>query len=574
MSIIYFIILIGVLIFVHEFGHFIFAKFFDVKVLRFSIGMGPRIFGFTKGETEYVVCWLPLGGYVQMLGFEMSEVEDLPEEDRDRALMMKPIWQRSIITLAGPVFNLILPVVIYFMATMMQVTAPPAVIGEVFAETPASEVGLQPGDRIVEIDGDDVTYWHELTEHISEAWDRELEVTFERDGERQTLSVQPEKKTSTDFMGLRVQTYGMLGIHLQPHGPTVGVPDPASPAAKSGLETFDRVETIDGEPIKRFDQLDSKIRNSEGKPLDMVVLHRVPIDADYGRFYSQRVEELEATPAPADNNTGDSYELGVEPVEMFVAKVEEESPSAEAGLQAGDKLLSLDGRAYSNWNLINRRITNDVNEEVLAQQEEGVDDVQVSPEYELGYLRDGQEYTTTLAPEVTRFKGQGDQERYRVYIGWGHISNRLAPEEIAFPFFPRMAYAAETGVERTGEFVDLIVTGFIRMAQGRVSLDNLGGPIMIGELAAEAGKAGWQPFLQMMALISINLAVINLLPIPVLDGGHLLLYALEAIKRGPLSYRTRQIAAYIGIAMIIFLMVLAFKNDIERNWDKIAEWLN
>ncbi|MFP4600637.1 MAG: site-2 protease family protein, partial [Persicimonas sp.] len=93
-------------------------------------------------------------------------------------------------------------------------------------------------------------------------------------------------------------------------------------------------------------------------------------------------------------------------------------------------------------------------------------------------------------------------------------------------------------------------------------------------LAAEAGKAGWQPFLQMMALISINLAVINLLPIPVLDGGHLLLYALEAIKRGPLSYRTRQIAAYIGIAMIIFLMVLAFKNDIERNWDKIAEWLN
>ncbi|QDG49886.1 RIP metalloprotease RseP [Persicimonas caeni] len=570
MSFVYFIILIGVLIFVHELGHFIFAKLFDVKVLRFSIGMGPTLVSYTKGETEYVICALPLGGYVRMLGYELGEVEEIADEDRDRALMMKPIWQRSLIALAGPVFNLILPVVIYFVATMAQGTAPPAVIGEVFAETPAAEVGLQPGDKVVAIDGEEVTYWHELSETIGESYGREIDVTFIRDGERHEVRVEPETKRTTDFMGLREQTYGMLGIHLQPHGTTVGISNPDSPAAKAGLKTFDKIEAVDGEHVERFDEVESKVRQSGGEPLDMVVLHRVPVDPGYARFYAQQVDEITASATKTD----DGYELGLEPAEMFVAKVEEDSPAAKAGLQTGDKLVALDGREHSNWSLLNRKITNDVNEKIVELQEEGVEDIEVEPEYELSYERDGETVTTTLAPEVTKFKGQGNQERYRVYIGWGHISERVAAPEVAFPFFPRMAYAAEVSVEQTWEFCEMIVMGFVRMAQGRVSLDNLGGPIMIGELAAEAGKAGWQPFLQMMALISINLGIINLLPIPVLDGGHLLLYALEAVKRGPLSYRTRQIAAYIGIAMIVFLMVLAFKNDIERNWEDIAEWIN
>ncbi|MEZ4462168.1 MAG: site-2 protease family protein [bacterium] len=135
-------------------------------------------------------------------------------------------------------------------------------------------------------------------------------------------------------------------------------------------------------------------------------------------------------------------------------------------------------------------------------------------------------------------------------------------------------YAAQTSVVRTMSYSKMLFMGVVRMAQGRLSLDNVGGPIMIGELAAKAGKAGWEKFLQMMALISINLAVINMLPVPVLDGGQLTLYLLEAIKRGPLSLRTRQIAAYVGFVIILFLMVLAFKNDIERQWDNISDFIN
>ena len=119
-----------------------------------------------------MICALPLGGYVQMLGFALDEVEEIPEEERDRALMMKPIWQRTLITLAGPGFNVILPIVIYFIATMGMTTAPPAKVGEVFAETPAAEAGLMPGDSITAIDGEEITYWHELQDIISDSYDK------------------------------------------------------------------------------------------------------------------------------------------------------------------------------------------------------------------------------------------------------------------------------------------------------------------------------------------------------------------------------------------------------------------
>lgn len=574
MSFLYFVILIGVLIFIHEFGHFIFAKLFGVKVLRFSIGMGPKMVGFTRGETEYVICWLPLGGYVRMLGFELDEVEELPEEDRGRSLMMKPIWQRSIITLAGPVFNLILPIVIYFIAGMTQTTVPPAVVGEVFAETPAAAAGLRAGDRITELDGKTVKYWHNLTDIMASTWDRSVPLTYERDGQTHSVQVRPEKKTATDFMGLQVRTFGMLGIHQQPMGTTIALAHNDSAAARAGLRTFDKIVAINGQPVTRFDEVEAILRQHSGAPLKLLVMHRTPIDTDYARFYSQQPAEITIPASAFAQKADENPPLGIDTAEMYLSNVSEDSPAAHAGLKTGDKLLGLDGRQYSNFSEISRLITNDVNQSVVAQKAAGKDEIELHPKYQLQYQRDGEVFETTFAPIVRQYKGHGDQPVYRVVFGWGHLSERVSPEQVPFPFLERAWYAAGEGIGQTAEFSKMIVVGFVRMAQGRIGMDNLGGPIMIGELAAEAGKAGWQPFLQMMALISINLGIINLLPIPMLDGGHLLLYALEAVKRGPLSYRTRQVAAYIGISMIVFLMVFAFKNDIERNWDSIAAWLN
>jgi regulator of sigma E protease len=153
------------------------------------------------------------------------------------------------------------------------------------------------------------------------------------------------------------------------------------------------------------------------------------------------------------------------------------------------------------------------------------------------------------------------------------MSDMVMPDSIHHPLGDRLIYAAERGVGQTWRATEMMITGFLRILQGRVSLNTLGGPIMIGELAAQAGRAGLEYFLQMMALISINLAIFNLLPIPVLDGGHLMFYAIEAVRRRPLSFRTRQILTYIGLALIIMLMLLAFKNDIQRNWQDMVDWL-
>lgn len=568
MSLAYAALLIGVLIFVHELGHFLVAKLFDVKVIRFSIGFGPKVVGFQRGETEYVICALPLGGYVQMLGMSMESTEGIPDADMSRALMAKPIWQRSLVTLAGPVFNLVFPVLIWFCVLVtMNTEAAPAVVGDVFPDMPAAEAGLRPGDHIVDVDGEPIEYWHEVIEAITPNPGKELALTYERDGERKQVSITPAVKESSDFLGLNDREYGLIGISAGTYGPTLGILEETTPAAIAGLQSFDRVISIDGQPISRFDEVEATVRAGGGKPMKFSVWRRAPIPVSYGQFYRQEQFETTVTPVEADG----SWTIGVHPAEMFLSAVEAGGAAEAAGLEPGDQLLAVDGAEYSNWRMLNRHMENEINQKIAAAKAAGDEVSELKTSFELTYRRGDETRTTTLTPLVRTLE---IEDYYRVVMGWSHIPDAEFPEEIPFPLGKRVVYGVKYSVERTGEFIKMTFMGIVRIFQGRMSLSNVGGPILIGELAAQAGRAGWDKFLEMMALISINLGLINLLPIPVLDGGNLVLYALEAIKRGPLSFRTRQIAAYIGFALIVMLVVLAFKNDIERQWDDIAAWVN
>lgn len=569
MSFLYFIILIGVLIFVHELGHFVVAKFFGVGVIRFSIGFGPSILSYQGKETEYVICLLPLGGYVLMEGADLESTEAMPEDQRERCLMAKPIWQRTLVVLAGPVANLILPVAIYFLFGMMQATTPPALVGEVFGDTPAAEAGIQPGDRIVSINGRSVDYWYQTLRIVHGSYEREVELTYERDGELHTVNVVPERFTSTDFLGLSRETVGRIGIGLGTDGTTLALYDRNGPAARAGLQFFDKVVSIDGNPVERFDEIASAVRTSGGESMEFLVLRPHSLDVDFAGLYHQTSHRVVVTPEAVDGQ----FTIGIEPSQMYLARVEADGPAHQAGLRSGDKLLTIDGRSYNNWSLVNERIRNEVNEAIVARDEAGDDDAPpVSVSFELTVERNGEVLALTYAPDIITYEDQTEQTLYRVDHGWETFRDIVYPDEIHHPFFSRMVFSAQMGVEQTWEFTQMMIVGLQRLAQGRISLKSVGGPIMIGELAAEAGRAGIEPFLRMMALISINLAIINLLPIPILDGGRLVFFALEAIKRGPLSYRTRQIAAYIGLVLIIMLMILAFKNDIERNWYRVVEY--
>ncbi len=568
MSFLYFVIMIGALVFFHELGHFVVAKLCGVKVLRFSIGFGPRIVGFTRGETEYVIGMLPLGGYVLMLGHDFADLENVTPEDRGRALMAKPIWQRSLVVLAGPVFNLILPAVIYFIFGLTQTVAAPALIGEVFDDTPAQSVGLRPGDTITAIDGEPVRYWHEMLGIISPAHDKPLPLTYERDGQSHTVTITPEKKTSTDSLGLNVRTYGMIGIHLGAYGATLAIDRADSPAQAAGLRSFDRIVAVNGAPIKRYDELEARVRASKGAPLELVAMRPEPARADFGTFYSQQPLTVSVTPIQRDGE----LTIGTTRAEMVLSEISPDSPAARAGLQVGDRVISLNGKGFSSWGMLVGRIHNQINEAILARPKD--DPAPLLIPFEVVVIRQGEPVTLTLTPNVQRLDSKAQPDGYKIDIGWGHVAHLIMPEEIPFPLGQRLMWSASNSVTETAGYVKMMFMALVRMAQGRVGMESVGGPILIGELAAKAGEAGIEPFLKMMALISINLAVFNLLPIPVLDGGQLTLFAMEAVKRGPLSFRVRQIAAYVGFALIVMIMILAFKNDLERNWDRIVDFVS
>ena len=559
MNLVFFILLIGPLIFFHEFGHFIAARVFKVGVVRFSIGFGPRLFGFKRGDTEYVIGALPLGGYVRMVGADPGEVPGLSASDRSKAMWSKPVWQRALIVLAGPLANLLIPLPIFMAFYAAQDGRLPARVGTVMAGMPADEAGLEPGDIILEVGSESIRYFDELQEHIGDAEGQEVQLLVQRGDEQFTAALRPEMTRSRDrWVGLRWVERPIIGINIETIGSAIHVWDRDGPAAQAGLQTFDRVVTVNGTPVSDYPELLLTMERQEG-PVDLLVMRPSAVGQDLGDFFVE--EPVETTIVP-DVRDGQQY-LGWRAANMVVFSVQPGSPAAAAGLAPGDELRSLDGEPCNLFSVLVSR---------LGREPEP---------HELVYIRDGETITTTIEPEEVVVTGELNQEMTQVVIGMRSLETAddypegmQLPDLLPMSFGERVAFGFTMGFEALFGFLFGIVIGVWQLVTGQVGLSNLGGPIMIFDLAGRAGEAGPQAFLQMMALISINLGILNLLPIPVLDGGSLVLFGIEAVKRGPISVRTRQIANYAGLVFIIMLFVLVFKNDIERYWSNFAEFFN
>ncbi len=585
MQVVYFLILIGVLIFIHEFGHYFFARVFGVKVERFAIGMGPVVnaLSFKRGETEYTICALPIGGYVKMFGMQPEELYDewgqpLPEEECKRAFVRQPIWQRSIIVAAGPAINLIFPLFVYFFMGLGTTTMPPSMVGQVTPQSPAASAraltqgepaGLQAGDLITAINGQEVNYWVDLTDVVEESADKELTFTVKRGDKSLDYAVTPEAHTKTDRMGLFQETYGIIGVTSETYGDIIAVPSDQSPAAKAGIQSFDRIVSVNGRKTPSFVDIQAAVDASEGKPVKILALRPEGIDALGGGI--KLGAPVEITAEPAKDDTG-RWTLGLVPADMFVAYIEPDSPAQKAGLQVGDELLSVDGMPYNKMRLLKYDVQQRFWEKMNAEPD--TDKTEIKLDFKVKVRRQGETMELTYNPVIREFQGRFKEMIPRIWFGFEALHGYHLPEKIEVPFGPRVYYAGKSSVEMTWKFTRMMVQGIVQLVRGRVSTDTIGGPIMIFDIAAKAGRQGLQQFLWMMALISINLGLINLLPIPVLDGGHLMLFAIEAVKRKELTQRTRQIAYYIGFSLIVLLMLLAMKNDIERYWQDFAAWLN
>lgn len=440
-TLLYFLVVLSVLIFVHELGHFLVARLFGVGVERFSIGFGPRIAGWTAGRTDYRVSAIPLGGYVKMVGEEPDA--ELPEEELPFSFTHKPVWQRMLIVAAGPVFNLVLAVVLLWgLVFWYGIPVFDPVIGRLTADAPAEKAGLATGDLITKINDTPISSWQEMSRMVADTQEGEsLVFTINRNGRIREKELVPENMPVPDLLG---GTEMRRVIGATPYiPPVIGYVQEGMPAGIAGLAKGDVVLAVNGIKTPTWDAMAQEIKASEGNPLSI--------------------------------------------------RVEREGTFLTLSMQAKSR-----------------------------------------------------EFEDAQGKKISRF-----------VVG-------ISPEEyIRVKDLGIFASLGES-VRQTGEIIRLTGVAVARMVTGSISKDNLGGPIMIAQMAGSEGKKGIDRLLAFIAGISVNLALLNLLPIPVLDGGHLLFYTIELLTGKPVGLRGREIAQQFGLVLLLTLMIFTFYNDIMR----------
>ena len=464
------ILAITILVFVHEMGHFLTAKWFGMRVERFSVGFPPKILGRTIGDTEYVVGATPLGGYVKISGMidESFDTEHLQSEPKPWEFRAKPVWQRSVVITAGVIFNVILAALIFtgLKFSYGETYIPAENIGGVYVEdsTVVHNMGLRTGDRVVAVNGNELERFGEITDLNTLLADT-LRVTVERDGERLTFTGPPDIMT-------QMNRSGGIGITRQSYWPPLisGVTD-GFPAAEAGLQAGDRIVSIEDDSIRFWLEMTDVIEEAEGTPLTVQWL---------------RPDSLV------------------------------ESASSVDSLASGAAQL-----------------------------------VRRTPR--------GPVFQSTIAPEQ-------DPESGRYVVGVLGPSPPMLEREFGIR---QQSYglgeATVAGVSDTWSNTKGIVVSLQRIFIGRENLrENLGGPVMVAQVTQQAAEMGAFYFWRIVAILSITLAIMNILPIPALDGGQLVFLIYEGITRRKPSTRVRMAAQQIGMILIIGFMAFLIFNDILR----------
>ena len=560
MDLLYFVLLTSILIFIHESGHFVCAKLFGVKVITFSIGFGPKIVRLRGRETEYCIGLFPFGGFVKMLE-ETKGTEPIPPEDRRRTFESQELWKRVVIVLAGPAMNVLFPIALYTSVFLEDRVFLPPTVGVVVPGKPA-DGKLVAGDRIVSIDGAPVSSFPEVQRLVGKRAGSSLRLVVLRDGKNVDVDVTPADEIELRELDI-VEHVGRIGIVPSFPAPIIGVPRVDSPAYRAGLRTFDRVTAVNGKKVEKLLDLETLLASNRGDTVVVAFMRPIPVPDAAGGLCDISVMEpgvatltpsarIEAGPeGDADTRAKDVLvRVGIESANMYVSFVPEGSSEWKAGLRSADRITALDGVMQRHWQSMEDDLVRGANRR-----------------RELRWTRAGE----PMAGVFQLRKEQWDDEFAQHYERYVFRTTNWAPNapDAWVPNPSPVSYAVRRGFEETTSVIKFIGVGFVRILQGRVSLSSVSGPITIYDVAGQAGAKGTTYFVWAMAVISINLGLINLLPIPVLDGGHLVFLALEALKKRPISLRAREVSSLVGMSMLFVLMLVAFKNDVERRWDVI-----
>ncbi len=542
-----FIVLLGVIVFIHELGHFLMAKAFNIKVTQFSLGFPPKMVGITFGETEYCLSWIPLGGYCAMVGEGDGEVapEDLP-----RSFNAQAPWKRALVLAAGPCSNLILPIILYFFvfAGSHEVGAP--TIGYVKAASPAAVAGILPGDTITAINGQEVKAFSDIGE-ILDGTSGSVAVSIKRGTENLVLDITPNVTENKDIFG-DVTQKRMLGISLAKQKAMVAITDQAAPAALAGVKTGDIIKAVNGVEISTWYELRSFLQKEQGTHFELAI-SRETAEGDGSSDFLIALDAASELPAGYPAAYYSSAEpargyLGLGLANVTISRVDEgENPAHAMGLLAGDRLLKFDDQEIGFWEIDLPSV--DVTTErllhitVLRGQEVKV------LEYNLKRI----EPDYLANPQKQQEQNQFGAYNYTVLLDSDMVT-------INYGFFKSINLA----LQKVWSDIALTAKALSHLFTGRLPLDTMGGPIMLFYIAGEAAEHGLAYFVSIMAYISINIGLLNLLPVPPLDGGHLAGVIVESVIRRPIPPKVKHYIQLVGLLLLMLLMFVAFKNDVIR----------
>lgn len=535
------IVLLGGLIFFHEFGHYIIAKSFGVRVEVFSLGFGKKLFRKTWGDTEYCLSVFPLGGYVKLMGDD--PYKEVPAAEAHRAFSTQKLYKRFLIVAAGPLFNLLLGFLLMMVIFAIGRPVPGTKIGTVQYESLAWESGIRAKDRILAINDTQLKTWQELEDYLKTRGGQTATVKLDRSGTLIETSVPISWINSRNIFGKEEKVGGIAGISEMPLASVVGISDPQSNAAKAGLKTGDQVTKIGTVPIQNYDSI-NEVLETEWKAKQPLTFSIVRNDSDELSF---SVVLPESTPPKLP--FGYAERLGIYPPDVFIRSISKDSPAEKAGLQPGDRIVSLGGQpVYSFENIVDH---------VQSKGKAG-EPVVVTLE------RSGKTITLPITAEETTFPDPITQQPVKKFLlGFSPQTVVNAPETVDLIIREPIPLITRAFSE-TWDMADKIVMSLVKLLTGDISFKHLGGPVMIASIAGKSLDAGATSFLYTMAFISINLFLLNLFPIPILDGGHLLFFSIEAIKGKPVSIKTMELANQIGLVLILMLVGLTLYNDIAR----------
>jgi regulator of sigma E protease len=548
--------MIAILVFIHEFGHFIVAKACGVHVKVFSIGFGRPLVGFDYRGTEYRLSVLPFGGYVQMAGadpFGTGEEDDDCLDDPSKAFLRRPVWQRLLVVAAGPAFNLVLPIVLFTVLLMAGEPQPSNQIGMVDRGGLAEQVGLKAGDEIAAVDGKPVTTWNAVAKELSQWESGPHAISATRNGVERTYTIDFDADSGVG-----------LGLsHLRPDT-VIGVDSPGSPAGQAGLKTGDRVVAIDGTPVDDWISLERSLESTRAA---------VEVELDDSRTVVLS-SDTDWRPHDPSLTSRSSAMLGFTPTSIFVGSVGEtiskdstdlfegcrpkatrpEAPAHKAGLQEGDRFLRIDGQLVHGWS--------DVLDGVRSTMDGDGESATARP-LQMDVVRDGEVIDLELTPTVIRDTNALGRYYYRPILGVMRMGALTEGPSVRvyYPF----TKAVERAFDETTRLSGYVLEQIGKLVTGAAAVQkSLGGPVEMVRQASSAAEQGIFVWARLMGMLSISLGIINLLPVPVLDGGQFLFYAVEGMRGRPLSLAVRERAQQIGVLFLVLLMMSVLFFDLRR----------